>query len=181
MWRIKGKLWWEKISSNLIAHRFWLQSIYIFHLAQGKFNLENARLKPVYLTDFMIEDTEHARHRMQMMVMKKGQTEAENIFRACFNIEFDLVFWCCIWCLSEMLSTRKRNYRLILFHVAYYGLWLRSDEVRPSSVSLFFLFLLVCLYVTALSRERLARFFSSGTRMEGILSVLPIGKMILTA
>lgn len=54
--------------------------------------MENARLKPEYLTQFMIQDVEHARHRMQILVIKKGKTEAENVFRACFNIEFDLVF-----------------------------------------------------------------------------------------
>lgn len=40
----------------------------------------------------MIRDVEHARHRMQILVFKKGQTEAENIFRACFDVGFDLIF-----------------------------------------------------------------------------------------
>lgn len=65
---------------------------YSLHSAQGEFKLENARLKAEYLTDFMIEDVEHARHRMQILIIKKGKTEAENLLRACLNFEFDLIF-----------------------------------------------------------------------------------------
>lgn len=54
--------------------------------------MDNARLKPEYLTDFMVEDVEHARHRMQILIKKKGATEAENLLRMCLNIEFDLIF-----------------------------------------------------------------------------------------
>lgn len=82
--------------------------------------MENARLKPEYLTQFMIEDVEHARHRMQILVMKKGKTEAENVVRACFNIEFDLVFWCFSQYLlkstDEKTKTQKQQFILPFPH-----------------------------------------------------------------
>lgn len=59
---------------------------------QGEFKLENARLKPEYLTNYMEHDKEHTRHRMQMLFLKKSKTEEEDIVRGCINVEFDIIF-----------------------------------------------------------------------------------------
>lgn len=59
---------------------------------KGDFKLENARLKPSYISKYMIEDVEHARHRMELLIVKKGKTENEDLVRACLNLEFVILF-----------------------------------------------------------------------------------------
>lgn len=54
--------------------------------------LEEARLKPEYLSRFMIEDVSHPRHRMEIMMKKKAATAAASIKRCCVNCEFELIF-----------------------------------------------------------------------------------------
>lgn len=41
----------------------------------------------------MKHDKDYSRHRMQMLFLKKGNTEAdEDIVRGCINVEFDVIF-----------------------------------------------------------------------------------------
>lgn len=60
--------------------------------ASGIFHLTNARLKPDYLTSYMIKDVEHARHRMDLIMRKKGKQSGELYLRACITLDFELIF-----------------------------------------------------------------------------------------
>lgn len=82
----------EVISSICLQSKKKKNIEFDLQFAQGEFKLDNACLKPEYLTQFMVADVEHARHRMKILILKKGNIEAENVVRACINVEFDLVF-----------------------------------------------------------------------------------------
>lgn len=59
---------------------------------QGTFEMVNAQLKPEYLTNFMVHDTDFPRHRMRHMIRKIVDNTDNTIIRACLDVEFTVVF-----------------------------------------------------------------------------------------
>ncbi|XP_031627241.1 uncharacterized protein LOC116343360 [Contarinia nasturtii] len=58
----------------------------------GTFELKNAKLKPEYLTNYMVHDVDFPRHRMIHMVRKAIEGSDEVPIRACIDMEFNIIF-----------------------------------------------------------------------------------------
>lgn len=54
--------------------------------------MKNARLKPEYLTNFMVHDVEYPKHRMIHMTRKPIEGTDDVVLRACIDIEFTIFF-----------------------------------------------------------------------------------------
>lgn len=68
------------------------QGYYYIWIFQGEFEINNAKLKLSYLTNYMVHDVDFPRHRMIHVLRKNLEGFDEPPLRFCLDMEFTLVF-----------------------------------------------------------------------------------------
>lgn len=59
---------------------------------QGEFTLDNATLKREYIANYIIQDPNFARHRLNIIIRKKAADTNKYILRGCVDIDFDIKY-----------------------------------------------------------------------------------------